>query len=129
MFVKFSFPTNGAMIVVTAVLHSRDSTAMARLGVDTGATYTCLRPRAVDSLGFDSSLPHPTTRITFGTESKELPRMELLALKCMGKARERFEVLIHDFPREFAVDGLLGLDFLRAFEMRVDFPNGTIELL
>jgi hypothetical protein len=37
-------------------------------------------------------------------------------------------VLAHTLPIGVKIDGLLGLDFPRGFERRIDFRNGILEL-
>jgi hypothetical protein len=49
-------------------------------------------------------------------------------LSALGQRRFGFPVVAHDLPAQAAVDGLLGLDFLRDQVLTVDFQKGQITL-
>jgi hypothetical protein len=46
----------------------------------------------------------------------------------LGKEARDVSCVVHDLPETSRVDGLLGLSFLRDFEIRLDFRNGTLEI-
>lgn len=41
---------------------------------------------------------------------------------------ENIDVVCHDLPEGSIIEGLLGLDFLRHFDVNISFSTGTIEL-
>lgn len=124
---KFSFDPALKLIVVLAAIHTRNEVVFVKLGLDTGASHTTIQPDLIQRLGMD--IPDGQVSITFGTKSKTLPLFRVSNIKSLGKVRDDLLIVSHALPPAFQLDGLLGLDFLRPFEMRVDFPNGTIELL
>lgn len=44
----------------------------------------------------------------------------------LGRVRAAFVVAAHDFPPGTDTDGLLGLDFLRGFILKLDFVGGRV---
>jgi len=54
--------------------------------------------------------------------------MKVAKVKVLGKTAKNVPVVIHDLPPESAVDGLLGLSFLRNFVVEIDFKRGKLEL-
>jgi len=46
----------------------------------------------------------------------------------MGQERRNFPVLADTRPPSASIDGLLGLDFLRAQMLNIDFRQGVISL-
>jgi hypothetical protein len=54
--------------------------------------------------------------------------INLRRIKALGESRSGFGVLCHTLPPSASVDGLLGLDFLRKKELKIDFRKGTIDV-
>ena len=46
----------------------------------------------------------------------------------LGKKVTNVEVAVKNLPKESRVDGLLGLSFLRNFDVRINFKEGVLEL-
>jgi hypothetical protein len=49
-------------------------------------------------------------------------------ISSLGQDRTAFPVLAHTLPPSAAVDGVLGLDFLRGHALNIDFRTGQITL-
>ncbi len=54
--------------------------------------------------------------------------MKVEGIRALGKSVEDVEVLCHDLPPEARVDGLLGLNFLRHFNIAIRLKEGVIEI-
>jgi hypothetical protein len=52
----------------------------------------------------------------------------LSKLTALGQDRTNFPVFGHVLPSGVAVDGLLGLDFVRSGELNINFRTGQIAL-
>lgn len=63
-----------------------------------------------------------------GSSVEYAPIVTVRALSAFGETVHDLEVLCHDLPEEAHVDGLLGLNFLRHFDLRLSFSQGIIEL-
>jgi hypothetical protein len=56
------------------------------------------------------------------------PLAKVKRLHALGKSVDNLEVLCHDLPPEAKVDGLLGLNFIRHFNIAIRFRDGVIEI-
>jgi predicted aspartyl protease len=99
-----------------------------RLALDTGATGTMVNIGPLATVGYDPSLAPDRMQVTTGSGVEFVPRITISKLKALGRVRADFPVLGHTLPPSASVDGLLGLDFLRGQELKVDFRQGRITL-
>lgn len=62
----------------------------------------------------------------------ECPVICLSYFSCMGQTMKDFEVVIHSMPRggneHFPIEGLLGMDFLRQFNLNISFSDSYIDV-
>ena len=96
--------------------------------LDTGASYTQLPWRILHAVGSD---PKPGARVLrvvtiSGVEVPSVSRVK--RLHALGKSVDNLEVLCQDLPPEARVDGLMGLNFLRNFDVAIRFKEGIIEI-
>lgn len=49
-------------------------------------------------------------------------------LEVLGTRHARFEVHVHDQPRDDGIDGLLGMDWLREHVVTIDGPRGLVRV-
>ena len=96
--------------------------------LDTGATRTLIDRDVLFQLGFDLSSPSTLVPMTTGSRVELVPRVLLTRLSALGQHRIGFPVLAHTLPESAQVFGLLGLDFLRGLELKIDFRSGQIDL-
>ncbi len=57
------------------------------------------------------------------------PIIELKSMSVLGKKAFSIKAIVHDLPPKSYVDGLLGLSFLKNFELRINFRKGELELI
>ncbi len=79
-------------------------------------------------LGFDPDQSHRRVRMTTGSIVVDVPLVTLTRLSVLGQHRFGFPMIVHALPATSAVDGLLGLDFLRGQVITIDFRTGRITL-
>ena len=99
--------------------------------LDTGATLTCLHVGLADSLG----LPAPSGMLGYGAGVGSAGSMRLVEIDsiAVGAARA-FDLTgcVLDLAQARAIgieaDGLLGLNFLSAFRMQLDFQRDILTL-
>lgn len=100
------------------------------LVLDTGATYTILRPALLERLGI--SVPGSAPRWKFPQlrgEPISMPFARVRSLKVGDVAVEDIDVGVYDaFPSAQGVDGLLGADFLNHFRVTVDRGSRQLTL-
>ncbi|MBI5209773.1 MAG: retroviral-like aspartic protease family protein [Elusimicrobia bacterium] len=115
----------GAHIFVDVRINGR---VLASLMVDTGATFTTLSAKLADGLGLApaADLGQVTVQVADGRQVQA--RRVLLDLVEVGTMRaEKVEAAV--LPEsDDAADGLLGMSFLRRFDVRVDGEGGRLTL-
>ena len=79
-------------------------------------------------VGYDPSSAPERVEMTTGSGVEYASRLSVSRISALGQERSKFPVIVHTLPPSARVDGLLGLDFFRAQELRLDFRNGIITL-
>jgi predicted aspartyl protease len=123
-----SFDPRQGLIVVRAELVGPGGSALLRLALDTGATWTLVNMGMLVSIGYDPGLTSERYQVTTGSGIEYVPRVELESISALGQERLGFPVLCHTLPAAAGVDGLLGVDFIRGQALTIDFRSGVITL-
>jgi predicted aspartyl protease len=120
-------PING-LVIIRVRLAGPAGETIARLALDTGASSTVVSKELLVLIGYDpDALPH-TVQFTTGSGVETASRVFVDTLEALGQTRSSFEVVAHTLPPSAAIDGVLGLDFLRNHVLNIDFQNGLITL-
>ena len=125
---SFPFDPRGSLIVVPALIHGRDDRETVDLVLDTGATRTVVSSEVAQSLGYDPATLGEWARITTGSGALSVPLLRVEKIEALGKAATNMRVLCHTLPSRAAIDGMLGLDFLRDTRLVIDFRTGLLTL-
>lgn len=99
-----------------------------RLVLDTGATNSLIRKALLISIGYEPDTSPDRVKVAMGNGVESLPRVMVNRFTAFGIHRVVFRVLARDLPPEVAVDGLLGLDFLRDRILTLNFKDGFLSL-
>ena len=105
---------NGASVIVPVVLNGEFRT---NLGLDTGATITVVSQRIAKSLGLN---PFGTSKVGTVGGIITVPLARLRSLKVGDAEIHDLVVSIHDFSTDPRIEGLLGLDYLKHFNVSLD---------
>lgn len=95
--------------------------------LDTGASTTMIPTQVAADLGYDIS--NPNQQIVTASGIVLAKRITVRKLTAIGETVENIDVVCHDLPEGSIIEGLLGLNFLRHFDVNISFSTGTIELL
>lgn len=116
----------GNILVVSATLNE---SRQARFIVDTGASQTIISQIIAFDLGLYSTA-HPTqVMLHTAGGTVQADSVVLDSLRIAGAEVRNSQVLIHDLPDlPLAVDGLLGLSFLGAYQVTLDAARGELRL-
>jgi predicted aspartyl protease len=125
---NFAFDRDKGLIVVRAEVFGPLASGVLRLALDTGATRTLIDSSALAALGYDASQAADRVHVTTGSGVELSALIEIGKLIVLGQERRSFSVLSHKLPATLSVDGVLGLDFLRNRDLRIDFRTGQITL-
>jgi predicted aspartyl protease len=121
------FHPDRGLVIVNVLLWGPTSRIIAKLALDTGATTTVINTGILQRVGYVEFF-EDRVHITTGSGIELVPRVTVTRLKALGKTIRNFPVLAHTLPPTAAVDGLLGLDFLRRRRLTLDFRRSTITL-
>ncbi len=66
--------------------------------------------------------------MTTGSQVEDVPVIVLTRLSALAQHRFGFPVIAHALPPSTAIDGLLGLDFLRNGVLTIDFRAGQLTM-
>ena len=120
-------PKAGLVLVKTKFYGPRGDTVV-NLALDTDATWTLISWETAVLVGYDPASIQQRTPITTGSGVEYCPKLNLQRVEALGKMVKNLEVLCHTLPPTSRVDGLLGLNFLRRFDMRINFKRGYITI-
>ena len=123
-----AFNVKQGPILVEAEAVGPTGSANLKLVLDTGATTSLINLATLLYLGFDPDQPSRHVRMTTGSTVEVVPIIVLTRLSALGQRRFGFPVIAHALPPSSAVDGLLGLDFLRDQVLTIDFRAGQLTL-
>jgi predicted aspartyl protease len=124
----YGFDPSQGLIIVPVRLFGPAGDMIVRLALDTGATSTLINSEIMVLLGYDPATSPHRIQVTTGSGVELCPRVTVERLEALGKSVNDFPVLSHTLPPTSQVDGLLGLDFFRGFQISIDFRNGTITI-
>jgi len=126
--VSFQLDPKAGLILVKAKLYGPRGDTVVNLALDTGATWTLVSWETAVLVGYDPALLQQRTPITTGSGVEYCPKLTLERVAALGKKVSNLEALCHTLPPTSRVDGLLGLNFLRGFDVRLNFRAGYINV-
>ena len=98
------------------------------VALDTGATITIIPSQVLIALGYDLLNPKGRVQLLTASGTVLAKRINVQRLTAIGETIKNIDVLCHDLPGNSPIKGLLGLNFLRHFDVNISFSTGTIEL-
>jgi predicted aspartyl protease len=120
-------PQRGLILVPVRIWGPTGDTRI-QLVLDTGATATLVRTAILVSVGYDPAAVSTRVQMTTASGVDFVPRLEVDRLEALGLVRTQFSLVCHALPPTAAIDGVLGLDFLRSHRLTIDFRQGSITL-
>ncbi len=115
----------GATAVVRVVLNGREQVNFI---VDTGASYTVISRSTARKLGIDLRKEHQKVRLQTANGMIDAPLVSLESVEVGGMRVNKLKAAVHDFSKDRAVSGLLGLNFLSHFRLDIDTQKGILVL-
>lgn len=102
----------------------------ATLLLDTGASYTVLRPGVLERLGvYVPASAQRQTLTLVGGKNISMPLVRVRSLKAGDLAVEDLDIVVYDvFPGVPRVEGLLSADFLNRFRVTIDHGSRQLTL-
>jgi hypothetical protein len=122
------FDRDDTLILVDVRISGPLGEAECRFAFDTAATTSLVEPGILDSLGYSPLTGDEMSSVTspVGREVGYLRRVENFC--AFGFEHSDFQVNALDLDEEAGIDGLLGLNFLRAYNYEVRSRDGVIRI-
>lgn len=92
---------------------------------DTGASLTVITPRLAEELGYDLS-QLKTTYLYTASKQESVYQLNLKSISMESEKICTVSALCMPLPPELKIDGLLGLNFLRNFNININFEQGVL---
>jgi len=124
---RIDIDINKPLIVLNVVIAGR-FIETARMALDTGATNVMIPWRLAKSLGLKPEISEEKTEIITASGTEIAQIVTLKSVKVLGKDAKNIKAMVHDLPQKSYVDGLLGLSFLRNFNINLNFKEGILEI-
>ena len=126
---RINFDKDQPVIVLDVAIKGKGKVIEnARMALDTGATYIMIPWKIANVLGLEPEIVKERIDITTASGVEKVPQVELESVSVLGKIANNIKAIVHDLPQKSYVDGLLGLSFLRHFNLYISFKDGYLEL-
>lgn len=125
--VEIDLDLSNQVIVLDVTIEGRIIETI-KMALDTGATFTMIPWRLAESLGLKPEITEERTEIITASGTELVPIVTLPIMRVLGKEARNIKTALHDLPERGYVDGLLGLSFLKNFDIRLNFKKGTIAI-
>jgi predicted aspartyl protease len=126
--VIFPFDLKEGVIIVPARLTAPKHEMVARLILDTGATYSAISRNAAAFLGIEPTGNEKRVRLITASSAEYVPKVVLKKINVLEHERRNFPALCHALPPSITAIGVLGLDFLRQLRLTIDFRSGLLTI-
>jgi predicted aspartyl protease len=126
------YPTQryGNLLIVNAAIGGiTTQPKVLKLLVDTGASYTLLSAKVLQSLGYTLDNPSQQMTVIAAGGTLQAPVIPVTWFNCLGQSIPNFSALAWNLPRGIIASGLLGMDFLMQIGAVIDTQKGEIRVL
>lgn len=117
----FALDPTTSIIPVDVLLEGPDGQQLIRMAVDTGASYTVAPLWAMRAIGYHPSTAGHTIEFIAAGSIERKPLVTVQTVHAFGFRVAQVPVVCHDLPAQSPVKGLLGLNFLRHFNVHLNF--------
>lgn len=121
------FDPEQPVIILNVELKGR-ITENAKMALDTGSTYTMIPWKLAKSLGLSPELSEAKVDMVTASGVEKSPLVILESITVLGNSLDDVQATVHDLPPRSYVDGLLGLSFLKKFNVNINFKEGILEI-
>ena len=125
---KYNFDRKASAIIVDVILVNGYIKKKVKMVLDTGSSYVLVSWEVAEALGLQPIFSKKRTDILTASGTEKAPLLTVDEVRFGEDAAENVEVLVHDLPEKSYVDGLLGLSFLRNFNVHLDFKEGILSI-
>lgn len=116
----------GSLMVIKAYIRGPDAVAYPGMLIDTGAAVTIIAQEILESVGCSPASASERRRIVTASGYEILPVVRINEFNCCGCLIKDYPVIAHTLPFGTHVNGLIGMDFLKQFEIDIKPFSGEI---
>jgi clan AA aspartic protease (TIGR02281 family) len=98
------------------------------MALDTGARISVITPRIALDLGFDAEAVRSSVVITSATGQASAAQVSINSVAILGLEVRDVKALCYPLPSSLQLDGILGLNFLRHFDIEISHTNETVTM-
>lgn len=124
---RYPFKTTGPLIIVTMRLEHGGKAIDVEAALDTGCATTVASSSILEYLGC-SPIPGEKRRIITASGIEWCSVYCVDKVTSCGKEVSDIEIVCHDLPPASTIRGLLGENFLKHFDLRIDYKHRFVEL-
>jgi len=96
--------------------------------LDTGAMYTDISWDIAKDIGYDPAITEKRASVITANGPIDVPVIRVQSIS-IGKIKvENVDVTCHDIPEMVGIEGLLGLSFLKHFDLNISFKRMRLEI-
>lgn len=121
-------PAQGVIVVSPLLEGERGLKRKTKMVLDTGATYVMISWELAERLGLKPEKAKKWINLTTASTVERSPIVRVKAITVLGLKAKNVEIAVKNLPKEAYVDGLLGLSFLKNFDLGINFKEGVLEL-
>jgi len=116
-----------SIIVLKPLLFGPAGKGRVEMALDTCATFTMIPWDVAERLGYDPVTSATRVAMTTASTIERAPLIVLEKVRVLDVEAKKVAVVVHDLPPKSRVDGLLGLSFLRNFNIHLLLWDGFLE--
>ena len=118
---------SGPVIVYVELIGPRTSRIIA-MALDTGAILTVIPIETALAIGYDPAKTRMRVELVTASGVELAPQLTVRTARCLGQTVRNLAVVCHELPSQSPVKGLLGLNFLRHFNVQLNFLQNSLRL-
>ena len=103
-----------------------NGSARERMALDTGSTFVTIPTDVARKLGYEIDQPETSTPVTTASGVVEAPLIELASVETLGARSDNVRAVCLDMPAGLRFRGLLGMSFLRNFDIDLHLRSDTL---
>ncbi|MEK7550873.1 MAG: retropepsin-like aspartic protease [Patescibacteria group bacterium] len=124
---SLKFNPNQNIIVLETKIWGTSLATTAQLVFDTGASLVILPWKIVTALGIKID-PTKTIQTTTASSVETATIITIPKISVLGQEVKNVKAIVKDLPEGSGVDGLLGLSYIKNFNVEINFKTGELTL-
>ncbi|OGI64308.1 hypothetical protein A2642_02100 [Candidatus Nomurabacteria bacterium RIFCSPHIGHO2_01_FULL_39_10] len=125
---RIDFSSDAVVLIVDVFLEHKAVARKLRMAVDTGASCIMVPWDVALALGLAPELSSEKIEIVTASGTEVAPVVYIGLVRVGDKECFNVRAVVHDLPQKGYVDWLLGLSFLKNFNLNINFKEGVMIL-